>query len=93
LITCFILCTIFVMAKYLTKGDLLKLLRRKADEAGEQQILAKELGVSPQYLSDVLNEKREPGDSILIPLGLHRVVVYEKPLFTEKIDDRDNSGT
>ena len=43
-----------------------------------QTELAREFGVSPSYLSDVLSGRREPGASILEPLGLRRVVTYKK---------------
>lgn len=45
---------------------------------GSQKKAAAELGVSPQYLNDVLQLKREPGDKILRPLGLKRRLVYER---------------
>lgn len=38
--------------------------------------VARELGVSPSYLGDVMSERRDPGKSILDGLGLQRVVSY-----------------
>jgi hypothetical protein len=46
---------------------------------GSQAELARELDVSPQYLHDVLNGRREPGRKILKALGVERVVSY-RPL-------------
>ena len=43
-----------------------------------QSALAKELGVSPAYLSDILRGKRDPGPQVLGALGLERVVTYER---------------
>ena len=43
---------------------------------GTQKAAAERLGVSQQYLSDVLNEAREPGPLILAGLGIERVVTY-----------------
>lgn len=40
--------------------------------------LAAEIGVSRQYLSDVLAGRREAGPAILHSLGLERVVVYRE---------------
>lgn len=40
--------------------------------------LAKTLGVTPQYLSDVLRGKREAGRKILTALGLQRVITWSK---------------
>lgn len=53
-------------------------LLRKMCAKRPQVAVAAELGVSPQYLNDVLNERRDPGDSILAPLGLERVVTYRR---------------
>jgi len=65
------------MKKRLTLPDILNLLRREAEKEGSQKELAARLGVTAQYVSDVLNERREPGESILKPLGLRKVISYE----------------
>ena len=51
-------------------------LRQSANQRGSQRALAKELGVSEAYLSDVINGRRDPGRKILKALGLERVVAY-----------------
>ena len=51
---------------------------RKLIESASQIDVAKRLGISPQYLSDVLNERRQPGKKILDGLGLRRVVTYQR---------------
>lgn len=58
--------------------DILATLRRQVDSAGSQKALAARLGVSPQYLNDVLLGRKEPGEGILEPLGLERVVSYRR---------------
>ncbi len=45
--------------------------------AGTQTELAKELGVSPVYISDVLNGRRQPGKTLLRALGYRRVWLVE----------------
>jgi hypothetical protein len=40
--------------------------------------IAREIGVSPQYLHDVLNGRRGVGDRILAYLGYERVVSYRR---------------
>jgi len=45
---------------------------------GTQESAAKSLGISPQYLSDVLKGRREPGPKVLKALGLVRKVTYER---------------
>ena len=52
------------------------LLQKRVSERGTQKAVAVDLGVSEQYLSDVLNGRREPGEAMLEALGLERVVTY-----------------
>jgi len=59
----------------LTLRDVLRRLHRLIGD-GTQKAAAEKLGVSQQYLSDVLNEAREPGPLILSGLGIERVVIY-----------------
>lgn len=66
------------MKKKLLLKDVLALLRKEAEAAGSQKELAAKLGVTAQYVSDVLNGRREPGESILKPLGLRKVINYEE---------------
>ena len=40
------------------------------------QQFASRLGVSPQYLSDVYNGRRPPGESITSALNVEKAVVY-----------------
>lgn len=57
--------------------DPLKILEKR--RAGRTLAeLARELEVSPAYLSDVLNGNREPGPKILDALGIERVVSYRQ---------------
>jgi hypothetical protein len=51
-------------------------LRDAIQAAGSQQAFARSIGISPTYLSDVLNARREPGDAILRALGLRKQVRY-----------------
>lgn len=66
------------MKKRLTLQDVIELIRGEAEKTGSQKELAKKLGVSAQYISDILNGRREPGDAILKPLGLRKVTTYEQ---------------
>ena len=63
--------------KLITLHQFIDLLSDEVKKAGSQKDLAKKFGVSAQYVSDVLNGKREPGEAILEPLGLRKVIVYE----------------
>lgn len=54
------------------------MLRRECAKAGGQAAWARTAGVSPAYVSDVLHGRQEPGDGILRPLGLEKVVAYRR---------------
>jgi hypothetical protein len=54
--------------------DMLREMARPTTDAA----LAKQLGLSPQYLCDVLLGRREPGPKLLRALGLRKEVRYVK---------------
>jgi|GEM_PF-1831074 len=64
-------------AKRLTVDEVIALMRKRQGD-GTQRDLAKELGVSQQYLNDVYLRRREPGEAILKGLGVVRRVIYEQ---------------
>lgn len=45
----------------------------------DQLSLARKLGISAQYLNDILHGRREPGESVLEYLGLEKIVIYRIP--------------
>lgn len=53
-------------------------LRDAVRKAGSQVAFATQAGVSPAYVSDVLNARRDPGDSILKAVGLKKVIRYKR---------------
>jgi DNA-binding transcriptional regulator YdaS (Cro superfamily) len=61
----------------MTESKVRELLHERIAEAGGQRAFAAAAGVSPQYVNDVMRERRDLGDSILRALGLKRVVTYE----------------
>jgi len=58
--------------------QLLDLLRSECAKAGGQAAWAAKNALSPPYVSDVLNRRREPGASILKALGVAKVVAYRR---------------
>ena len=62
----------------MTADDVRKILQRSCDRVGSQTAWAVSAGVSLAYVCDVLAGRREPGESILKPLGLERVTIYRK---------------
>ncbi len=62
----------------MTESDVIDLVRAEVVQAGSMRKLARQWGMSPPYLSDVLKRYRPPGPSILSNLGLQRHVDYRK---------------
>lgn len=48
-------------------------VRKEVGRAGSIRALAREWGVTPSYICDLLNGRRAPGGKILGPLGLRMV--------------------
>ena len=46
--------------------------------AGSQQAWARENGISPQFVCDVLQGRRAPTDRLARALGYRRVVAFER---------------
>ena len=55
--------------------DVIQELEKQVRRAGTQKDAATALGISPQYLNDLLQGRRDASDNILEKLGLKRVVV------------------
>lgn len=62
----------------MTADQVRGLMRKRIDKAGSAKAWADEIKVSPSYISDVLTDKREPGESILKALGVERQVIYRR---------------
>lgn len=67
---------------YLDSVDVCRRLTAACKKAGGQKAWAEQHSVSPAYVSDVVNSRREPGQSILDALGLVRVVRYRAKSLT-----------
>jgi transcriptional regulator with XRE-family HTH domain len=67
----------------MTRDALIAYLRGQVQVYGSQRALAHYCGVSAAYISDILNGRREPGESVLRALGFRKVVRYERILQTE----------
>ncbi|MBM3130445.1 MAG: helix-turn-helix domain-containing protein [Chloroflexi bacterium] len=66
--------------------QMIQILKSKVKEVGSQKILAHQMGVSQQYLSDVLKRKRMPNHKILEALGLRPVQYYVRIYPASKSD-------
>lgn len=56
----------------------MKRLREYVKEHGSQRAASLAFDCSPQYLSDVLSGRSEPGPLILRAMGYERVVLYKE---------------
>ena len=65
------------MASTVTASVVVARIRRQVELFDNQAEAAKALGVSSQYLTDVLTGNRQPGPKILKALNLRRVFRYE----------------
>ena len=66
------------MARIIYDDRLRKMLRIGVQVDGTQQAFARRIGISEQYLSDILKGRREPGAKVLKYFGLERVVGYRR---------------
>jgi transcriptional regulator with XRE-family HTH domain len=64
-----------VAVKKMNLEQFLEFLKKQQGGQTAQQF-ATRLGVSPQYLSDVYNGRRPPGESITAALKVEKAVVY-----------------
>ena len=53
-------------------------LKREAETSGSFAALARRIGISGAYLSDIMSGKRNAGPKVLNYLGLNKRVSYEK---------------
>lgn len=54
-------------------------LRQSVNATGGQKAWAEKHGVSPQYVCDVLQSRRLPGDKITKALGLEKALLWRTP--------------
>jgi plasmid maintenance system antidote protein VapI len=59
--------------RFYTSGEVMKFMREKAEaRRGAQKQLAAELGISPQYLNDILSDKRRLTPEIAAAIGFRK---------------------
>ena len=61
----------------MTLHEVREILRGRCDECGSQALWGMRNNISPGYISDVLNERREPGPAVLSALKIRRTTTYE----------------
>lgn len=64
--------------KQINETRMRNMLETAIKVSGSQKAFAKEAGISEQYLSDVLNGRRDVGGKILKWFGLERVIYFRR---------------
>lgn len=62
----------------ITVDEVRRRLQQQIDLNGSQTATAQRLGVSLAYLNDVIRGKREPGEKLLTPIGIQKVIIYQE---------------
>ena len=60
----------------ISEVELIEYLKRIISESSQLEI-ANQIGISPQYLNDIINFRRSPGPKVYQALNLKRVIMYE----------------
>lgn len=55
-----------------------KIIAETVQIEGSQKKAAERLGISPQYLNDILRGRREISEAVANKYGLRRVVIFER---------------
>ena len=61
----------------LSADEVVSLMKQQQGDR-TQQAYAEELGITPQFLCDILKRRRDPGPKVLSRLGLVQTVKYER---------------
>jgi len=62
----------------MTDDQVIALLRKRIELAGSQKAFAVQHELSPAFINDLLQGRRDPSAAILNVLGLERIVTYRK---------------
>jgi transcriptional regulator with XRE-family HTH domain len=74
--------------KKMNLDEFLEFMKKQQGDQTAQQFAAS-LGISPQYLSDVYNGRRPPGESITAALNAEKSVVYTVPMPSKPVPHRE----
>tara|TARA_R100001086_G_scaffold180400_8_gene100217 strand:- start:1469 stop:1684 length:216 start_codon:yes stop_codon:yes gene_type:complete len=62
----------------ITETDIRNILRHRCEAAGGQSALAREIGMSSQFINFVVNGEREVSERLARKLGYQRKVVFTR---------------
>ena len=66
------------MKPTITEEEARELIRDMVDTEGSQSAVAKQLGISASFVSDILAGSRKVSDRVAQKLGYSRVIMFEK---------------
>jgi hypothetical protein len=69
---------LILMAKTLTRADVVVLIQALVREKGTQAAAAKTIGIGSVHIGEVLKGTRDPGPTILRYFDLERETIYKK---------------
>jgi hypothetical protein len=61
-----------------TREEVIQMLREYVEDCGSQKEAASKIGISAQYMNDLMRGRRSPGPAVLETMKLKRVMVYER---------------
>lgn len=61
----------------MSPAEFLEYLSKEVTAAGGQTLYAVKVGISKQYLNDILKGRKEPGMKLLKAIGYKKIVTYE----------------
>ena len=61
----------------MSPAEFLEYLSKEVAAAGGQTLYAVHVGISKQYLNDILKGRKEPGMKLLKAIGFKKIVTYE----------------
>lgn len=64
--------------EYFTIDDMIAHIKKAREAYPSDVAFARAIGITPQYLWDVLNGNRVPGDKMMKPLGFKRVIAFKR---------------
>jgi transcriptional regulator with XRE-family HTH domain len=66
------------MVRCMDENGFIKRLKTEVAKHGNQKKTAAALGISQQFLTDVLKGRRQPGEKLLAALGLEKRIEFVK---------------
>lgn len=61
-----------------TEKELINILKQSISSNQTQKEIAKQIGVSPQYLHDILWERRKISEDVAKALGFEKVIMFKR---------------